>query len=391
MRQKINESLQRAVEQLPRLSLEQLLAIPVEKMEQHDWITRQETEKTAYDRSVRVGKALSCLCCILLAVIGIRWYVIYGMVDTIVSLDVNPSFEIQMNRKDTVLKLTGLNAKAVSMLENQNFRGKDLESAIEFLIEHLEEEGYLTQEKNTVLLSVRNKKENRTLQIEETACGMLRNALEKKNISPNIIMQSLPKDKELKKEAKKLQISAAKLNLIHQLILKNPDLKEENLSTMTIDELVKLLNDQQKTEVEEPKPSPEKTMSGAGTEKKTEQEKGESNREQEDPDEEDGKEALKDLEEEEREEENEEEEEKRELKENKEEEALEEQEKKEEALEEQEEQEEALEEESSEKVIIQEEEKEEKGSDDDRDEEDDEDDEDEDDNEDDEDEDDEDD
>lgn len=370
MRQKINESLQRAVEQLPRLSLEQLLAIPVKKMEQHDWITRQETDKTAYDHSVRIGKALSCLCCILLAVIGIRWYVIYGMVDTIVSLDVNPSFEIQMNRKDTVLKLTGLNTKAVSMLENQNFRGKDLESAIEFLIEHLEEEGYLTQEKNAVLLSVRNKKENRTQQIEETACGMLRNALEKKNISPNIIMQSLPKDKELKKEAKKLQISAAKLNLIHQLILKNPDLNEETLSTMTIDELVKLLNDQQKTEVEEPKPSPENTMSGAGTEKKTEQEKGESNIEQENSDKEDGK----DLEEEERKEENEEEEEKRELKENKEEEALEEQEKKEEALEEQEEKEEALEEESSEKVSIQEEEKEEKDSEDDREDDDDEDD-----------------
>lgn len=246
MKQKIKESLQRAVEQLPHPSLEQLFAMPVEKMEQHDWITKQETKKTAYDRSVLIGRAISCVCCILLSVIGIRWYMVYGMVDTIVSLDVNPSFEMKLNSRDTVLKLKGLNSEAAALLENQSFKGKNLVDTVDFLMEQLKEGGYLTQEKNAVLLSVGNKKENRALQVEKSVTGMILKSLEKKEIQPKIMTQSLTADKELKKEAEKLQVSAAKLSLIRTLLSQNPALKTEDMVSMTINELAELLEENQK-------------------------------------------------------------------------------------------------------------------------------------------------
>ena len=74
-----------------------------------------------------------------------------------VTLDVNPSFEYTLNRRDRVISVDALNEEAEAITEElraAHIKGKTLMEAVEMTTELLDRDGYLSENGNEILISV---------------------------------------------------------------------------------------------------------------------------------------------------------------------------------------------------------------------------------------------
>lgn len=163
-------------------------------------------------------------------------------VDVVVSLDVNPSIEIDANKNEVVLSVKGLNEDGIKIIEKERAEGTKLEGAqleelAKELVGSMVEEGYLTELANSVLLSVGNKNAEKGSAIEKRLMDAINNALSENGLDGAIIGQPLQKNEELTAIADKLGISVGKAGLISSIIAGKPELKYEQLAGLSINDL----------------------------------------------------------------------------------------------------------------------------------------------------------
>lgn len=98
--------------------------------------------------------ALISACAILLLCFGIgNWY-FFGMPVAYVSVDVNPSVELTLNRRNRVMNAEGRNRDGEMVLKNVHLEGKDYLEAVELLMESEAMQSYLAEnEKPTVTVA----------------------------------------------------------------------------------------------------------------------------------------------------------------------------------------------------------------------------------------------
>ena len=140
----MERSIKRAVKQLPTVDFEKMASTPVYKMSAHDHITRQPEKK-----KIRYMKRFSAAfaCCVVMLVCFAGWFNQYGMPDSVIALDVNPSIEIVTNKHDQILTINALNEDAKSIVKGLDFNKHDLKSTVDTLIASLISHGYLNAEK----------------------------------------------------------------------------------------------------------------------------------------------------------------------------------------------------------------------------------------------------
>lgn len=155
MKRKIEASLRRAVEALPHPDYGQLEQAEVQRMEVHDYVTRQEGGVRPKVRQLAAAAALA-LCALLLCV-GVGVYVQFFQIYTVVDLRVNPAFALQLNRRDQVQSIQALNADAEEFLVGRTYRGWTLETAVGALLDELTARGYLSVAGDTVDVAVNSK------------------------------------------------------------------------------------------------------------------------------------------------------------------------------------------------------------------------------------------
>ena len=126
----IEKSLKRAINEAPLLNFEELASIPYAKMTEHDYITRQ-TENKQPTKWRRYSLAISCLV-LLFCYSG--WLFQYKMVDSIITLDVNPSIEIVTNKQDLILSVRALNEDAQLIIDGQNYKNAELNKSIDSIL-----------------------------------------------------------------------------------------------------------------------------------------------------------------------------------------------------------------------------------------------------------------
>lgn len=139
MNEKIEASLRRAAEQLPRPDFRAVADTPVQPLEVHDYVTRQEP--LSRRRSFRPA-AILALCALVLCV-GLWSYLQFFQVYSVVDLRVNPALAIELDRRDQVKGVTPLNEDAQPILEGRSYRGWSLETTVEALLDDLWAGGYL--------------------------------------------------------------------------------------------------------------------------------------------------------------------------------------------------------------------------------------------------------
>lgn len=235
MNRKIEDSLRRSMEQMPQPSFQTIVDTPVVRMQEHDEITRQEKNVVFYQ--IR-GLALACAC--FLMVIGVGWFVQFGMIYSVVNVDVNPSLEIMVNRRDKVLSVRDNNQAAKEFLKGRNYKGWDITEMMESLVDDLALQGYLTDEKNIILLSVDSKSQNVSNGLQTALPTAVSGALADYGIMPKMFIQQLNKNKEIQKQAEQYHISQGRQQFINLILRQNSSLKEEDLVPMNLADLISL-------------------------------------------------------------------------------------------------------------------------------------------------------
>lgn len=71
-----------------------------------------------------------------------------------VSLDVNPSIQLQVNSKERVLSADALNDDAQVILEGMDLKGTQLNVAVNAIVGSLLQHGYLDKISSAILISV---------------------------------------------------------------------------------------------------------------------------------------------------------------------------------------------------------------------------------------------
>ncbi|MBT2683633.1 anti-sigma factor domain-containing protein [Bacillus sp. ISL-37] len=82
-----------------------------------------------------------------------------GQVYAYMSIDVNPSIELAVNDDLKVLRMTGYNSEGEEIIgEIKGWKKKDAAVVAEMIIEEIEDEGFLKENKDVVIATVHNKK-----------------------------------------------------------------------------------------------------------------------------------------------------------------------------------------------------------------------------------------
>ncbi|MEG2074609.1 MAG: hypothetical protein RRY54_07560, partial [Angelakisella sp.] len=83
-------------------------------------------------------------CCAMLVVCGIIGYNFYQTPVSYISIDVNPSLELALNRLDRVINVTAYNDDGAQILQNLNLINKPYTQAVELLLADKPFENYLS-------------------------------------------------------------------------------------------------------------------------------------------------------------------------------------------------------------------------------------------------------
>ena len=107
--------------------------------------------------------------CLALVVVGggagVQYYQA-NAVASVISLDVNPSVELSVNRKNRVLEAEPLNEDAKAIMEDMNLKGVDLNVAVNAVIGSMVTHGYLDDLDNAILVTVSNRSEEHTSELQ---------------------------------------------------------------------------------------------------------------------------------------------------------------------------------------------------------------------------------
>lgn len=257
MKNQLERSLRNAVDRMPHPSFEKIAAVQVKKMEQMDFITRQETEQSFRERSSRIARvSAACLAFCFCLVFGGGWYTQNLLVYNIIDLDVNPSFELKTNKKEQVLSLRGCNEEAAALLEGTSYKNMTVDDAVESLIALLHEKNYISENQKTVLLTVGSRNDAGGTELKNRLSGKIKDTLKTSGVNPVIIRQIMsPRTgtdgKVTQKESQEWSVSEGKLQLIHQVIQNDPKQSMENLVSMPVEQLWDILNSQSESLPEE--------------------------------------------------------------------------------------------------------------------------------------------
>lgn len=190
--------------------------------------------------------AAAAACVVLLGGgLGVFGYMDARRPDAVVGLDVNPSIELTINRKDRVLDATAVNSDAEALLDGMELQGVPLDVAINALIGSLYKNGYIGENANSVLVSVEGAGEQRGATLQEQVTEEIRLALASQSVEGAILTQEVQQDAELQAWADENNISLGKAALVRELTQCNPLLDASELATLSVQQLSLLADSMQ--------------------------------------------------------------------------------------------------------------------------------------------------
>ena len=232
-------------------TLEQRLASAVEKTAPNDVngvLSRCEERKgtvipmTAKKTTKRKWTTLvaACLAVMLLGGGGL-FYQQANAVASVVSLDVNPSIELKVNRSEKVLVCTPLNEDAKAILADMgngaDLKGAKLDVAVNAIVGSLVRNGYLNSISSAIMISVEDKDTARAEKLQRELTSTVDGVLQTSESRASVLTQTLTQDAGLAQQARENSISTGKAALVNRVLALNATLKFDALAKLSVEEL----------------------------------------------------------------------------------------------------------------------------------------------------------
>lgn len=151
-----------------------------------------------------------------------------------ISMDFNPSIELTVNKGGNVIKAEGINSEGKKILDNLKFKRKAIDIVVTVILEEAERQGYDVSE---ILYSLETNNPELKTNIRNRINENTENYYKKKNKNGNISWNDTAINQDIRKQAEKLGISGAKLQLVLQIIDKHPEYTVEQLAHKSMKEL----------------------------------------------------------------------------------------------------------------------------------------------------------
>ena len=231
--------------------MEQRLAAAVEKTAPNDangvlsrceerkgTVIPMTTKKTTKRRWTSLIAA--CLAVMLLGGGGL-FYQRANAVASVVSLDVNPSIELKVNRSEKVLACTPLNEDAKAILADMgngaDLKGAKLDVAVNAIVGSLVRNGYLNSISSAIMISVEDKDTARAEKLQRELTSTVDGVLQTSESRASVLTQTLTQDAGLTQQARENSISTGKAALVNRVLAINPSLKFDVLAKLSVEEL----------------------------------------------------------------------------------------------------------------------------------------------------------
>lgn len=183
--------------------------------------------------------AAACIFLVVSVVLGLNYYNNNYSVDYIVDIDVNPSIEISVNKKDKVLDVVALNDDAKAIIDGISFEKCDLDKVVDAIMSKLVDAGYVESDEDAgILVTVQNKDIKKADRVRSKVVNNIDKKLEEKNIDATVMGQSLSDIDSAKEFAEKNDISVGRAMFIKKVSAKNPEVKPEDLVGMPMKDIV---------------------------------------------------------------------------------------------------------------------------------------------------------
>ncbi len=155
----------------------------------------------------------------LILIIGIFTVLSAGSgVNAVIAIDVNPSIEIDIDKKDKVLSVRALNEDAETVLGDMDLKKVDIEIALNAIVGSMLKNGYITKDKNSLLISVDSKDKSKAETLTAVLTKDIEERLSEDKIEASLLTQLIPDNKETEEKAKENHISRSKAALIDKIV-----------------------------------------------------------------------------------------------------------------------------------------------------------------------------
>lgn len=161
-----------------------------------------------------------------------------------VYLDVNPSIELRIDEQQRVISAEADNADGEKILDGMDLSKTDVDVALNAILGAMVRQGYLTETKNVLLLSVESGDTARAAQLQKELSAKVNECLRTLNGSGLVLSRSVHISDEANALARKHGITPGKAALILELTKDWPNLDLEDLAELPMTDLVRLLTDE---------------------------------------------------------------------------------------------------------------------------------------------------
>lgn len=155
-------------------------------------------------------------------------------------LDVNPSIQVKLDRKERIKEVIAGNEDGEIIIEDLELNKIDLNTGLHAIVGSMYTHGYLTTESNSILVSVDYIDESSSIGLNEIIENINSAFDQNPDMECSIIAQKIEKDDSLESLAEQYGISVGKMKLILKIIEQSDYYTEEDiavLSEMNIHEL----------------------------------------------------------------------------------------------------------------------------------------------------------
>lgn len=173
------------------------------------------------------------------AVVCLLSYFMLGLrTDATIYLDVNPSIQLEINRREKVTRVEANNRDGEIILEDMDLKNADLDVAVNALLGSMVKHGYLNEAQNMILLSVDSRDPDKADALRLELTDEINACMDTLVGSGAIFDQGVRTDPTLEELAATYGITPGKAALIQKLVEANAKLDYGELAGLSMNELV---------------------------------------------------------------------------------------------------------------------------------------------------------